>query len=106
MLQARQFCVRDCGSSSEARQQRSGISQGCTLSPLLFIIVMTVLLHDAVGLLGSTAEAAYQKGDLSDLLFADDTLLLGVSDVNLNKFLDSMYQAGLRYGMELHAEKF
>jgi len=106
MLGAREFSVRDCGSTSEACRQRSGISQGCTLSPLLFIMVMTVLLHDAVGLLGESAKAAYQKGDLSELLFADDTLLIGVSDSCLTEFLDAVYTAGLRYGMELHPSKF
>ena len=106
MLSAREFCVRDCGSTSEARKQRSGISQGCTLSPLLFIIVMTVLLHDAVDFLASSSETAYKKGDLSEVLFADDTLLMGVSDVCLNDFLAAIYRAGLRYGMELHPTKF
>ena len=30
MLDARTFFVNDCGSTSEPRRQRSGISQGCT----------------------------------------------------------------------------
>ena len=37
---------------------------------------------------------------------ADDTLLLAVSDACLNNFLHAVYQAGLRYGMELHPSKF
>ena len=32
---------------------------------------MTVLLHDALAFLDDGAKQAYQKGDLSDLLFAD-----------------------------------
>ena len=51
MLRGRQFFVEDCGSQSHVRAQRSGISQGCTLSPLPFIVVMSVLMHDAVDLL-------------------------------------------------------
>ena len=49
-LHARKFFVKECGNTSAPRQQNSGISQGCTLSPLLFILVMTVLVQDAVQL--------------------------------------------------------
>ena len=40
MLSARRFYVRDFGSTSGEYDQLSGISQGCTLSPLLFIVAM------------------------------------------------------------------
>ena len=40
----RQFYAVDMGSNSSTRPQRSGISQGCTLSPLLFITIMTALM--------------------------------------------------------------
>ena len=42
-----QFFVKEGGGVSEMHEQRSGISQGCPLSPLLFVIVMTVLMNDA-----------------------------------------------------------
>lgn len=77
IMDGRCFHVRDFGADSSAKPQLSGISQGCTLSPLLFIIVMTVLMHDAVELLGPQARAAYEQGDLADLAYADDTLLFG-----------------------------
>ena len=41
------FQVRDAGSTSTAYQQHFGICQGCPLSPFLFVMVMTVLMHDA-----------------------------------------------------------
>ena len=98
--------VQECGETSEPRPQLSGISQGCTLSPLLFILVMSVLLQDALVSLGPEATAAYNKGDLSDIVYADDTLLLGVCPHLVNEYLQAVYQAGRRYGMELHWDKF
>ncbi len=44
----RSFVVKDSGHTSEARKQFSGICQGCPLSPFLFVMVMTVIMHDAV----------------------------------------------------------
>ena len=40
LVRERTFFVEDGGFRSTARPQRSGISQGCTLSPLFFVIVM------------------------------------------------------------------
>ena len=39
---------------------------------------MSVVMHGAVELLTPVAHTAYTKGDLADLVYADDTLLLGV----------------------------
>ena len=105
LLNERNFRVQDCGTTSQARPQRSGISQGCTLSPLLFIMVMSVLLDDAVSMLSPEASEAYLRGDLSDIVYADDTLLIGVSDKHLSEYLNAVKLAGDLYGMQLHMGK-
>eukprot|EP00930_Biecheleria_cincta_P025694 TRINITY_DN18244_c0_g2_i1.p1 TRINITY_DN18244_c0_g2~~TRINITY_DN18244_c0_g2_i1.p1 ORF type:complete len:330 (-),score=41.55 TRINITY_DN18244_c0_g2_i1:133-1122(-) len=105
-MQERRFYVQDCESISADRRQNSGITQGCALSPLLFITVMSILMSDAVATLSPSAKAAYQKGDLSDLAYADDTLLLGVSSHYLSEFLSAVSAAGKNYGMSLHYDKF
>ena len=83
-----------------------GISQGCTLSPLLFVLVMTVLQHDALNMLPSDVRQACDSGIISDCVYADDTLLIGTSERYLSEFLPAVAAAGGRYGMELHWQKF
>ena len=106
LMNERRFYVRDCGHVSEERHQRSGITQGCALSPLLFVTVMSVLMTDAVDLLSESARAAYKHGSLADLAFADDTLLMGVSLPHLTEFLQAVSSCGSHYGMSLHYDKF
>ena len=106
MLNSRLFYVEECGSCSSSLKQRSRISQGCTLSPLLFVIVMTVVLHDAVSLLSPAAKRAYDDAALADLIYADDTLLIGVSAAHVNEYLRHVAAVGAQYGMELHWQKF
>ena len=106
LMQDRRFFVEDCGELSSLRPQLSGISQGCTLSPLLFVVVMSAVMHDAVAMLSPAAKAAHERGDLADLVYADDTLLLGSSTCFLEEFLRAVGTAGRTLGMELHDGKF
>ena len=66
LLHSRVFTVSDGGSCSQPRPQHPGISQGCTLSPLLLVMVMTVLLHDGVASVDNSVRAAYECDDLDD----------------------------------------
>ena len=106
ILSSRRFVVHDCGYVSESRPQQSGVSQGCTLSPLLSILVLTVLLHDALSLLSPEARAAHDTGKLADLLYADDTMLLACSDRHLEEHLWAVQAVGREFGLELHLGKF
>lgn len=67
---------------------------------------MTVLMHDAVANLHASAKEAYNRGDLADIVYADDTLLLASNDCHLQDFLMKVAEAGRQYGMELHWDKF
>ena len=49
---------------------------------------------------------AYDKGDLADLVYADDTLLIGASSKHLHAFLVAVEKAGKYFGLELHDGKF
>ena len=99
---SRSFTVTDCGRTSATRRQSTGISQGCPLSPFLFGIVMTLLMHDAVALLGKDAKEAYEIGTLSDIEFADDTMIMVVKHIFLQGFTDAVEKVGREFGLELH----
>ena len=98
----RTFQVSECGMMSSSKRQDSGICQGCPLSPFLFIIVMSLLMQDARALLSLPALAAIQSGSLSDLLYADDTLIIGESAELVTEYGEAVEKAGAMYGMTLH----
>ena len=63
-------------------------------------------MKDAVGTLSPESQALYDKGTLDSLLYADDTLIVGVAEERVQELLDAVAATGLNYGMELHWSKF
>ena len=102
----RRFVVADSGCKPHARLQEAGISQGCPLSPFLFSILMTVIMHDATERLKTAGLHVSIGRELSDLLYADDTLLIGRNGSEVSKFLACVSTIGSEYGLQLHADKF
>ena len=98
----RSFCVSDEGHMSTARPQKAGISQGCPLSPFLFGILMTVLMTDAQARLSSAAREALDKGNLEDVLFADDTLVIGSVGTHVEQYMEAIEACGREYGLQIH----
>ena len=102
----RNFRVVDAGSTSTERRQLSGISQGCPLSPFLFVMLMTVVMEDAFRSLDAGAKTCVERGLLGTLLYADDTLLIGTTGTRVQELLTAVSSVGSRYGMQLHWSKF
>ena len=71
----------------------------------MFVMLMTMLMHDAIEFLSPAARESYNKGDLADIVYADDTLLLGVSAPFVTEFVNTVETAGKQYGLELHYGK-
>ena len=80
----------------------SCISQGCPLSPFLFSMVMTVLMTDARATLTHGAREACKTGELEDVLFADDTLLIGSHGPFVEEYMCAVETAGMDYGLQIH----
>ena len=51
------------------------------------------------------AQEALQNRQLFDLLYADDTLILGTRSAYVEQFAAAVKQAGLEFGMSLHWAK-
>ena len=62
-------------------------------------------MADSVALLSEGASEAYQRNELADIAYADDTLLLGTSAQHVEEFLQCVARAGQAYGLELHPDK-
>ena len=97
MYTGRTFEVKDAGSLSKEHEQKSGVSQGCPLSPLLFIMVLTVVMKDAEDALGQP-----EATRVGQLVYADDTLLMARTAEDMHKWLQAVQVAAGRVGLELH----
>ena len=101
----RTFSVLDFGVRSSIRKQHFGISQGCPLSPYLFIMVMTVLLHDAQSMLQVEYGIVLSDSEINELVYADDTLLVSSNAEVLQKYLQCLASVGRDYGLTLNWSK-
>ena len=102
----RQFFVRDMQVDSGYHKQHFGISQGCPLSPFLFVILMTVLMHDARRELERTSGNVLASGGLvHDLLYADDTLLIDARGDVAQAYMEAVVVVGAQYGLKINWKK-
>mmetsp|Transcript_26015 Transcript_26015/g.72600 ORF Transcript_26015/g.72600 Transcript_26015/m.72600 type:complete len:122 (-) Transcript_26015:176-541(-) len=63
---------------------------------------MTTVMRSAAGNLGDKVQTIMSSGNMSVLLYADDTLLSGRDQGSLHQLLDDIVVAGAQVGMELH----
>ena len=67
---------------------------------------MTVVIKDSLEKLSAGPKEQCKQGALSVLLYADDTLIVGASQNGVQELLNVIAEVGLRFGMELHWDKF
>ena len=94
-------CVRILGSKSDSFPVGVGLCQGCSLSPILFVIFMDRISRRSRG------EEGLQFGVLriSSLLFADDVVLLASSVCDLQHSLDRFAAECEAAGMRISTSK-
>ena len=80
IYQAPNYIITEKGTTTRPRIQKTGIRQGCPLSPYLFIMLMTVIMHDADRGMSEDENRILQQGKLHKevsgrLFYADDTIV-------------------------------
>ena len=111
MYRAPRFSVKEKGRRSTERRQRTGIRQGCPLSPYLFIVVMTVMMTDiekgmTEGETNVMAESLPMGAEGHDLFFyADDTLILASTAEAAELMLRKIQTESAKYNVRLNRRK-
>jgi hypothetical protein len=63
---------------------------------------MSVLMTDAQNSLSAAAKSEIAKGTLEDVLFADDTLVIGKSSEHVEEYMAAVERCGQEYGLSIH----
>ena len=96
-------CVRHCGSCSDFFEVSVGLTQGETLSPILF----SLFIEDSEIYLQGQPSSGLNIKDiiLLLLLFADDMVILGESPEDLQDSLNELYKYYDKWGLEVKTAK-
>lgn len=95
-----QCAVRTNIGVSERFLVRSGVRQGCVLSPLLFITYVDQIYKQA-----NINEGENLEGLLNELLFADDQVIIATTPERLQEHIDRLQLENKNYNMKINIDK-
>ena len=101
-----QFQVTHCERNSGWLPQRTGIRQGCPLSPYLFILTMHVMFEDVKKKSNDPRHRKKFQGiNFQELLYADDTLVLAKNFKIANEYLQLIEEESTYLDLSLNHSK-
>ena len=94
-------CIRVDGDCSEYTSIKRGVRQGCVMSPDLFNYYSELILREL------EKENGLRIGghNITNIRYADDTVLLAESEEDLQRLLDVVVQESERKGLSLNCKK-
>ena len=104
------------GRQSTRKRQKTGIRQGCPLSPYLFLVVMTAIWKDIHTRLEikemsdkrknkSRRDLLQEPLPFTEVLYADDTILIGHTKKDVEAQLQTLEDEAGKYGLNLNRKK-
>ena len=92
------------GFLTEPFQVRTGVRQGCLLSPLLFLVVLDWVTREAYGAGRTGIQWSFTR-KLEDLDFADDLCLMSQKLQHMQEKVEALQHAAERVGLKINNEK-
>ena len=94
--------VRGKSEDSRSFKIEKGVTQGCVLSPAFFNMYSEELIKEA---LLDESGLEVNRMIISNMQFADDTVLLTSIEKDLQRLIDKINESCATYGIELNAKK-
>ena len=113
-------CVRTTDGTSEDFEVKTGVRQGCVLSPLLFNCFMDRILREAMEMTGGGLQIEYTTSGglflsyrdktplttcIQNIQYADDLTLIAETRGELQRMVDVLDRACTRWGMKINGDK-
>ena len=96
--------VRTGHRTTDFLQISKGLCQGCILSPCLFNFYAEYIMRNS-GLEETQAEIKVAGRNISNLRYADDTILMAESEEELKSLLMKVKEASEKVGLKLNIQK-